>query len=338
MYQSLVKRFFSNIDQDQTSILVLALSIQLIGIIVVIFTGSFNGKGPIILSFAALLALLLAVAWFLIRAAKAYEADASTGDLEYVANLVMNGRLANFAKLIAKVLPDLFDKLFGSNPASPWFIWRSCVATTMFWIILILFRHPQQLYLGTYSSHHVFNSVFVISIYFTSWVSLIKTRFLLGTMLRTYKLAAILGLVFIDSVITLALIAIDAIIAYVFPLLVLIILSFTPLSPMYGVPGNIQVYIDGFWRLVPFRDYLFHHSQNIHLITVIGLTPLLTSVWITIMTISIIISILVFRAKYFERFIAPWFLEVEKSPVKAIARVAGSLMIAIAIAIIFWTL
>jgi hypothetical protein len=157
-------------------------------------------------------------------------------------------------------------------------------------------------------------------------------------MLRTYKLAAILGFVVIDVVTTLSLVVIDALISYVFHLFILIFVSLTPLSPMYGVPGHIQFYIDGFQKLVPIQQYLFHQSQNIHLITVIGLAPLLTSVWITIMIVSILIGMLLRSAKYLERFIAPWFLEVEKSPVKAIAKVAGSLMIAIAIAIIFWTL
>jgi len=339
MYEAIASRFFGNSNQAQKSIITIAISIQLFGVILVVFAGYVVGKTPIILSSAALLALVLAVGWFLIRAAKAYEADASTGDLEYVTNLLMSGRLINFGRLIANVLPNIFDRLFGSNLISPLFIWKSFIATSLFWIILVLFRHPSPLDLGAYSSHHVYNWVFVILMYPTTWVALVKTRFLLGVMLRTHKLTAILGVVVIDAVTTLALVVIDAIISYVLPFLIVMGLSFTPLSPMYGVSGHIQFYVDVLRSLTTIKDYLTHHSQNIHLITAIQLSPLLTSVWMTIMIVSIIIAMLLYSTKYLERFIAvSWFLEVEKSPVKAIAKVAGSLMFVVAaIGILFWT-
>jgi hypothetical protein len=315
MYQALMRRFFGNTDRAQTSIITLALSIQLIGAILVISAGYVNGK---IVTNAVLLAILLAVNWFLVREAKAYEADASKGDLEYIKNLMMNGNTANLAKLVAKVVPELFDRIFGSTSTSRRSIWRSCVATTILCVILMLIRHPSPWHLGTFYTHSVYNWVFVLSMYIFNWISLVKERFLLDRILRNHTLAAILGFVVIDGAVS-----------YLLPLALLIIISFTPLSPMYGVPGHIQFYVEGFVRLIPIKQYLYHSGQDIHLITAMPLTPLLTSVWTTIMIVSS--GMLLYSVKYLERFIAWWFPEVEKSPLKAIAIIAGSLMVAVAI-------
>lgn len=327
MYQALVRRFFGNVDRAQTLIITLALSIQLVGAILVISSGYVHGTTQTtILSFAVLLVVLLVVSWFLVRAAKAYEVDASKSDLEYVKNLVMNGSAANSSKLVAKVVPALFDKIFGHTR---WiFIWRSCLATTISLVILMLLRHPSPWHLGTFYSHFTYNSIFALSMYIVNLVSLVKARFLLDKLLVNYTLAAILGVVVIDLAIS-----------YLLPLVPLIILSFTPLSPMYEAPGHIQFYIEVFLRLVPIKQYLYHHSENIHVITAIGLTPLLISVWTIIMIGSSMVAMLLYSVKYLKRFIASWFLEVEKSPVKAIAIVAGSLtlMVALAIGIVFPT-
>lgn len=325
MYQTLVRRFFGNTDRAQTSILTLALLIQLVGAVLVISAGYVHGKTQAnILSFAVLLVVLLVVGWFLVRAAKAYEADASKDDLEYITNLVINGSAANLVKLIAKVVPAQFDKLFGSKPTKWRFVWRSCLATTISLVVLMLIRHPSPWHLGTFYSHFTYNLIFALSMYIMNWVSLVKARFLLVRLLVNHTLATILVVVVIDVAIS-----------YLLPLVPLIILSFTPLSPMYEMPGHIQIYIEVFLRLVPINQYLHHHSQNIHIITAIALTPLLISVWTIIMIGSSMVTMLLYSAKYLEHFIAGRFLEVEKSPVKAIAIVAGSLMAALAIGIVF---
>ena len=79
--------------------------------------------------------------------------------------------------------------------------------------------------------------------------------------------------------------------------------------------------------LRPITDYLFHHSQNIHLITVASPSTLLTSLWTMLLLVSSIIAILLIPVEYLRRFTAWWFRDIEKRPLTSLAKVAGTLLV-----------
>jgi hypothetical protein len=78
-----------------------------------------------------------AFAYFLVLGAKLYEQDARRERLKDVADLMNSGSVTNFGKLVATLVPQIFERIFGSKPFSWKFISRSCLATTIFWIILL---------------------------------------------------------------------------------------------------------------------------------------------------------------------------------------------------------
>jgi hypothetical protein len=77
----------------------------------------------------------------LVRGAIALESDANPRALKYVSDLLTEGNLTNIGKAGAHLVPFVFDKIFGPKHISFRFLWRSIIATTIFWIILLLLRH-----------------------------------------------------------------------------------------------------------------------------------------------------------------------------------------------------
>src|SRR5215470_11287631 len=95
-----------------------------------------------ILSQLGLPAGAIALAVGLVRGAGALEKDASEAALKYVSGLLTRGGLTSFGKLGATLVPTIFDKIFGSRPLSYKFISRSLLATTLFWLTLLVLKHP----------------------------------------------------------------------------------------------------------------------------------------------------------------------------------------------------
>ncbi len=88
----------------------------------------------------ALPAGAIGLATGLVRGAKALEKDASDRALKLVSSLLTDGDLKNIGKAGVGLIPFVFDKVFGPNAFSFRFISRSIVATTVFWMILLLLR------------------------------------------------------------------------------------------------------------------------------------------------------------------------------------------------------
>ena len=83
----------------------------------------------------------VALAVGLVRGAKVLETDANPRALKYVSDLLTGGDLKNIGKAGAGLVPFIFDKIFGPRPLSFRFITRSIIATTLFWLILLLLKH-----------------------------------------------------------------------------------------------------------------------------------------------------------------------------------------------------
>lgn len=101
------------------------------------------------------------------------------------------------------------------------------------------------------------------------------------------------------------------------------------MSPLYEAVASykIEVFVEDFLRLRPITDYLYHESQNIHLITVVSPSTLFTSSWTVLLVVSSIIVMLLTPVEYLRRFTAWWFRDIEKRPVTSLAKVAGTLLV-----------
>jgi hypothetical protein len=163
-----------------------------------------------------------------------------------LASWLISGNVTRVGEVVAHLVPTIFERWFGPKPLSVKFILTSFFTTAVFWILLLILRneHPDVWRLGTYPSNHLYNTVVVLSMFIVDWVSLIKARLLVNKILRIYTLSAAIKFVCIDIVIS-----------YFLPLVILIILSFIPISPMYAasVSDKVEVYLVGFLTLTELR-------------------------------------------------------------------------------------
>ena len=123
--------------------------------------------------------IAIALAGVLYWRAWVHERRASESELRFISNLLINRSFTNLGKLVAHSVPKIFDRVF--HPNVIWqFIWRSVVASTISWAILLTIGnpHPFAWQLGTFSSHRLYNTFFVILMYCVDIVSLWKTHLL----------------------------------------------------------------------------------------------------------------------------------------------------------------
>jgi hypothetical protein len=215
----------------------------------------------------------VAIAGLLYWGASVWEKHAGHDQINFVAKLLIKGNLRKVGALVATVLPDTFDNIFGKRPVSGRFICRSVLATALFWISLLTIRNPRpgSWHLGTFESHFDFNFGFVLCMVFVDWISLIKARWLINVIItRNHTLLSALQFV-----------CVDVAASYALTFIVPVALYFTLLLPMHGVSSDyiLRMFVEWLWYFEPLRDYLFHRSENIHLLTVTVPTTLLTSAW-----------------------------------------------------------
>jgi hypothetical protein len=138
--------------------------------------------------------IAIALAGVLYWRAWVHERRASESELRFISNLLINRSFTNLGKLVAHSVPKIFDRVF--HPNVIWqFVWRSVVASTISWAILLTIRNPPL------------------------W----KTHLLINWIITRYTLAATIKFVFADLMIS-----------YLLPCVLYLMLSFTPISPIYG--------------------------------------------------------------------------------------------------------
>jgi hypothetical protein len=82
-----------------------------------------------------------ALAWVLVKGADALKEDAKEERLRYISDLLKDHSFISYGKLGASIVPFVFNKVFGSNPISVKFVFRSILASIIFWIILMTVKH-----------------------------------------------------------------------------------------------------------------------------------------------------------------------------------------------------
>jgi hypothetical protein len=308
-----------------------------------------------ILSELGLPAGAIALAVGLVRGARALEKDASEPALKYVSSLLIAGGIRSFGKLGATLVPAIFDRIFGPRPFRYKFISRSFVATTLFWLILLGAKHPNwsnvvplgearfigvnypYFYTGRLGGWKLILPVFICLWYIIDWASLVKARALMNVMITRQNYLLFLNLFVLLDVVT----------SYLLTAFVMIV-NIVWLSYFYPPYGNItsefmtfllSYYSNYYLHLSPITGYLSETADHISLYDVLIPSTLLTSVWTLLVTMASIISLLLVPLDQLRRFTAWWFRDVEKRPLTALAKVAGTLIIigAVVIKTVRWT-
>ena len=271
--------------------------------------------------------LVLAVG--LVRGARFLEKTTSDEALKYVASLLTTGSVANLGKLGATLAPLVFDRIFGKKALSIKFIFRSFLATTLFWLILLAVKHPNwQNVAGQILDKQLGFLLLAVLWYALDWISLVKARKLLTIMSQRYAVVSAAVFFVIDFVASCALIIIGFLVINCIWMNVARIPGVPPyFNPDYGIEDALYSLIDVITLNIFINEYLYAPSGDITLFDVIAPSTLLTSMWTLLLLISSIIAQLLAPIDHVRRFTAWWFRDVEKHPLTAIATVAAILIV-----------
>ena len=266
-----------------------------------------------------LLAGAIGLAGGLVRGAKTLEEDANPAALKYVSGLLTEGNLRDIGKAGAGMVPFIFDRVFGPKSFSLRFVFRSILASTLFWIILLLIKHANwknQIIILLHNWRILFVAVPVW--YMLDWLSLVKARMLIT--LISQRFAVLSSMLFL---------ALDLSLSYILAFVMamtggLLIVILTGNSSFYS---EFRDNIYDYFTLVPISEYLFVSSEHIDLTFVLIPSTLLTSVWTFLLFVSCLLAQLLTPLDYLRRFTKFWFKDVEHKPLTAIAKVAASLIV-----------
>jgi GAF domain-containing protein len=137
----------------------------------------------------------------LVRGAKVLETGANTEALKYVSGLLTKGDLKNIGKAGAGLVPFVFDKVFGSRPFSFRFISRSMIATTLFWLVLLLVKGANWPHLVELINVETNYYILLIPLWYTlDWLSLFKAKILISLVSQTRALISSLLFVVVDII------------------------------------------------------------------------------------------------------------------------------------------
>jgi hypothetical protein len=261
------------------------------------------------------------MAFGVVRGAKALEKDASDQALNFVSGLLVRGNVADFGKLGAAVVPIIFDRLFGSRPFTFQFVFRSFVATTLFWLALLAVRHPDWPRVWQDIEDNMGIAWLLIpGWYVIDWLSLTKARFLIRMMSQRYALTSLL-LFFI----------LDVTVSMILPIFTIEISTFFVESDIFYKHFDFKDIL-----LIPYfgvEKYISLSKEDIRLVSVLYPSTLFTSFWTLFLLISIMVSKILAPLEYLRRFMVWWFRDVDQHPLIAIAKVAAALLVIGAVAI-----
>jgi hypothetical protein len=254
----------------------------------------------------------------LTRLAKAWEEDASDAALRYVSGLLKNGDVTNLGRLVSAVVPGLFTKMFGYRALSFKFLFRSCVATLTFWLVLLAIAHPDW--------SRVFDQIISmpelwVFWLFLDWLSLCKAKFILNKIAKTRGAAS-----------RVSLFALDIIISYSLPAPIIILVAYIG-AVIGAVVANSHVPSFGealgpiILRYVTLQPISSYFSDPSEITAVAFIATLLTSIWTFLLIFSSSLTMLLLPIDRLRRFTVWWFRDVEKRPLTAIAKVAATVIL-----------
>jgi hypothetical protein len=293
-----------------------------------------------ILSALGLPAGALALGYGLVKGADALEADAKEERLKNVSDLLKRGPLTSFGPLGAAVVPFIFDKAFGQlffvpTSAKLKFMFRSFLASITFWVLLILIKHPnwRELWVNSFVKSPDVTFIFALNVLGIDLASLVKARIILTRMLRKDNISWTVVFVIMDVTLTLIMLVFVMGVYY-------ILLSVATYMGEYVAPGlfgpsalsTVNSYKDAaieFITLIPVFSYF--RAESIDDLTLVFISStLLTSVWVTLFLISSFIVGLLAPLEYLRRFTIWWFKDIDAHPLRAIAKVAATLIVVVA--------
>lgn len=271
----------------------------------------------------------VALAVGVVQGAKFLERDASDRALKLFSNFITEGNLADVGKAGASLVPFAFNRIFGARPLSARFIVTSICASTLFWLLLTLAKHPNwhntlwQLY-----DLHRYYAIVIPCFYIADWASLAKAKYLMRIISQRNAIGSSLLFLCVDIMCSYA-------------------LSFT--ADMVASVINNPKILGAMWSLIIATEssyvnfavvtaYFSARSEFFGILYVLTPSTLLTSAWALILFLSGIVAQLLVPIDYLRRFTAFWFKDVEHKPLTAIAKVAATLIVvgAFAIKAVHW--
>jgi hypothetical protein len=264
----------------------------------------------------------------LVRGAKTLETDANPRALRYVSDLLTEGDIKNMGKAGARLVPLVFDKVFGPRPFSFRFISRSILATTLFWLVLLSIKHPNWKHVVQEDPEAALYVVVIPLWYILDWLSLVKAKYLIRTI--SQRNATTSSILFM-----LADIACSYLLSLLFSSLLILIAGgiFAPTILLDTASTMFSGIVAEFVNLSSILEYFVKESSDITFENVIVPSTLLTSVWTFLLFVSCLFAQLLIPIDYLRKFTTFWFKDVEKQPLTAIAKVAATLIVAGAFAI-----
>ena len=272
----------------------------------------------------------IALAILLVQGAKFLEKGASDRALHLLSDLITKGDARNIGKAGASVVPFVFDRVFGLKPFSIRFISRSILATTLFWLLLLLLKNVDLKFAAEQLT--VYELLILPAWYVMDWTSLLKARLLMRAI--SQRSGIISSLFFV---------VVDLLCSYTLPLLLWILLLI-PATTIFGESPtrSSQEYfweiLETYGSLKPITDYFIADPIIFPLGTIFIPSTMLTSMWTLLLFISCLVAQLLVPIDYLRRFTAFWFKDVEHHPLTAIAKVAATLIVvgATAVKAVHW--
>ena len=274
---------------------------------------------PGILSWFGLPAGAVALGYGLVKGAESLEADASENALKYISGLLKKGPITSFGALGAAVVPFVFDKVFGDRPFRLKFVSRSILASICFWIILASIKHPnwQAIWFELIKNGNIIWYSIPITL-LVDWMSLTKAKIILNVMPKSGGIAWTVVFVLVD-------------IALTGVILLLWIPAMSALMAIWGLGTYLDIVTTLFstsWNIIIEQVYAYlGGEQQLEDLSIVFIpSTLLTSAWVLLFLLSSIVASLLRPLEYLRRF-ALWWFDIDKHPLKAIAKVAAVLIV-----------
>jgi hypothetical protein len=280
-----------------------------------------------ILSMFGLPAGAVALGYGLVRGAEALEADAKEERLGRISELLKKGPLTSFGPLGAAVVPFIFRQAFGQHPFSVQFIIRSIMASVVVWLIVCATKHfnVSTPFLDTNEIPLIATLILGLIVFVADWLSLTKASYILRIM-PMFRITSIWTIIFVG---------VDVLFTYLIDTVSLILITIVIIA-QYGssfifAPDTAENFV----RLI--EQHLFSNvlrtiisyiiMPDVNISIVLVTSTMLTSVWVMLFLLSSILAGLIYPLEYIRRFTLWWF-DIDKHPLKAIAKVAAALIVA----------
>jgi hypothetical protein len=103
--------------------------------------------------------------------------------LKEISDLLKDRSFTSYGKLGASVVPFVFEKVFGSNPISMKFVFRSILASILFWLLLVSIKHPSYSLFSDVVASKTWQVLAIML--FIDWLSLAKAKIHIRFYLKT---------------------------------------------------------------------------------------------------------------------------------------------------------